>query len=377
MATSSPSSSSPFSPSSTSSQTPSGSLPEHASDARVISRRRFLRIATLLGTGAVLGVAGCSSPSNAAGSSDTASSSAPSGETASSTSSAAVAPENLSAIVLATFMLMSDVHINNGNDDAVVRFRQALADIAALEHRPEAIAVIGDLADQGYADEHEIFKGIVAESDFSLTDMIIAMGNHDLWVVDDPANEELVTQQKAAFVQAYSLPDLYYETTVAGQHVVVLGPDKFCEDWVHFDMSNEQLNWLDDILSRDGAAGVHTYVFCHEPLNNTVAGTEEGSWGSRNSFYDYRKLAAVMDKYPQAVFLSGHTHVYPGVEASDATRPIYVNDGSCARSYKPATGERGSWGMQMQIFSDHLEFNVRDFENHTWLDEPIIVPFAR
>ena len=339
---------------------------------RTISRRTFLRMTAALGAGTLLGVSGCTSLS-----ASTCSSTANESDTPAYSSTTPTDANDLSSGALATFMLMSDVHINNGNDDAIIRFRQALADITSLEQRPDAIAVIGDLSDQGYADEHDIFKQLVAESDFSLDNMIIAMGNHDLWVVDDPANEELVAQQRAAFVDTYNLPGLYYDTTVAGQHAVVLGPDKFCEDWVRFDMSDDQLNWLDGILKNDADAGVHTYVFCHEPINNTVYGSEDGSWGSRNSFYDYCKIDDVVSRYPQAVFLSGHTHVYPGIKADDANRPIYVNDGSCARSYKPQTNDRGSWGMQMTVFNDHLEFRIRDFEGHQWLDEPLIALFDR
>lgn len=340
---------------------------------RTISRRMFLRMIAALGAGTLLGASGCTTP-RASACSSTADEN---NDTPAYSSTTPTDASNLSSDALATFMLMSDVHINNGSNDAITRFRQALADIASLEQRPDAIAVIGDLSDQGYADEHDIFKQLVAESDFSLDDMIIAMGNHDLWVVDDPANEELVAQQRAAFVDAYNLPGLYYDTTVAGQHVVVLGPDKFCTDWVRFDMSDDQLSWLDSILKNDADAGVHTYVFCHEPINNTVYGSEDGSWGSRNSFYDYRKIDDVVSQYPQAIFLSGHTHVYPGIKADDANRPIYVNDGSCARSYKPQTNERGSWGMQMTAFNDYLEFKIRDFEGHQWLDEPLIALFDR
>ncbi len=340
---------------------------------RAVSRRTFLHLTAVLGVGTLLGASGCTTP-RASACSSTADEN---NDTPAYSSTTPTDASNLSSDALATFMLMSDVHINNGNNDAITRFRQALTDIASLEQRPDAIAVIGDLSDQGYADEHDIFKQLVAESDFSLDNMIIAMGNHDLWVVHDPANEELVAQQRAAFVDAYNLPGLYYDTTVAGQHVVVLGPDKFCEDWVCFDMSDDQLSWLDSILKNDVDAGVHTYVFCHEPINNTVYGSEDGSWGSRNSFYDYRKIDDVVSQYPQAIFLSGHTHVYPGIKADDANRPIYVNDGSCARSYKPQTNERGSWGMQMTVFNDYLEFKIRDFEGHQWLDEPLIALFDR
>ena len=161
--------------------------------------------------------------------------------------------------------------------------------------------------------------------------------------------------------------------------MVVLGPDLFnpVHNWVHFDMTITQLNWLDELLAADAAKGVHTYVVCHEPLVDTVPGSEAGSWGSQNSFVDSDKIYAVVSKYPLCIFLTGHTHVFPGVEASDPNRPIFANDGSCARSYRPGTGERGSWGLRMLVYGDHLEFGTRDFEEHHWEGDPIIVPFTR
>ncbi len=346
---------------------------------RTLTRRTFLQLVAGIGLGSALVSTSCTTSTTSA-SEGTPSTSAASEKSASVTH--APDPQEMSTDLRASFILMSDIHINEGNDAATLRFRQALADITTLDHYPDAIAVVGDLSDTGSPTEHEIFKQVVAESAFDLEkDFIIALGNHDHWVVDDPANERLVAKQKSDFVETYKLAGLFYETTLAGQHIVVLGPDRFNSGWVHFDMTNEQLTWLDALLAADDEQGVHTYIMCHEPLTNTVRGSEEGSWGSRNSFVDPGKVLAVIDKYPQAVFISGHTHVYPGVEASDPTRPIFVNDGSCARSYRPESSGQArklsSWGLQMLIFDDHLEFGVRNFEEHLWEEEPLIVPFKR
>ena len=111
---------------------------------RTISRRTFLRMTAALGAGTLLGVSGCTSLS-----ASTCSSTANESDTPAYSSTTPTDANDLSSGALATFMLMSDVHINNGNGDAIIRFRQALADIASLEQRPDAIAVIGDLSDQG------------------------------------------------------------------------------------------------------------------------------------------------------------------------------------------------------------------------------------
>ena len=328
-----------------------------------ISRRSFLRIVAALGGAAALSATGCSPTAGSSG--------------AASASAGASKP---SGALKARFFLMSDVHISSGGDAATVRFAQALADIDALGQRPDGIFVIGDLSDTGYAVEHEIFKQVIEESPFDLQkDFVIAMGNHDYWWAEDASDTAMTQKQKDDFIAAYNLPGLFYDTWVAGQHVVVLGPDVYDTrySWVQFDLSVQQLNWLDRILADDAAQGIYTYVLCHEPIINTVYGSQEGSWGANNTFVDSDKINAVVSKYPKCVFLTGHTHVYPGVEASDPTRPIFANDGSCGRSYKPGTNVRGSWGLQMLVFDDHLEFNIRDFEEHHWEDDSIIVPLNR
>ena len=336
-----------------------------------LNRRQFLKLITIAGGSAAIAIStGCSTSS-----SGTSSSASASASSSSASSNAAASGTGL----LASFALMSDVHINADNDTPTTRFKNALEQIAAMDTRPDAIVVAGDLTDNGQAKQYAIFKQVVQASSFDLDDFIIVSGNHDQYVddVDDP--EEFESQHKL-LIKTFDLPGLYYDTKVAGQHFIIMGPDGIIDNWCNFKATETQLNWLDGLLAADAKAGVNSFIVCHEPICSTISGSYEGDWGYVNSFVNSDEVLAVVGKYPHAVYISGHTHIFPAVEA-DENEPIYVTDGSCARSYKPGEGfdqeNPQSFGIMMEVYSDHLTFHTRNFRDNEWDGEPLEVPLHK
>ena len=60
---------------------------------------------------------------------------------------------------------------------------------------------------------------------------------------------------------------------------------------------------------------------------------------------------------------------------------IFVNDGSCARSYRSLAGtgprELVSDGVRMDVYNDHLDIWLRNFTTLEWENSPISVKLSR
>lgn len=92
------------------------------------------------------------------------------------------------------------------------------------------------------------------------------MGNHDVGVGDFHAN----LQQFLSYTHS---PAPYYDIWLKGYHFLFLGTeeglDTFCT------LSDHQLHWLEEKLQEQDAHDQPIFLFLHQPLKNTVAGSSE------------------------------------------------------------------------------------------------------
>lgn len=304
-------------------------------------------------------------------------------EQASPTDSASMPNEaapNEPAPLIATFVVMSDTHIAYDRERNQEHFLTALSDIAGFERRPDAIVIVGDITDVGNPDEYELVRRLCKESGFDFdTDFVKVMGNHDQLSASypdtGPSDETYYTAEHRLFMEQTGVSDVYYDLRLNGLHFIVLGPDALSSDWVCFNFTTKQMNWLDELLAADAAAGETSFVFCHEPLHGTVRGSMEGSWGWANSLLENDELASIMDRYAHTIYFSGHTHVYPDVQRPNPAGALYVNDGAVATGQLSpetrdfATGFIGAFGWLVSVYGDRIEFAARDFLEHAWCDD--------
>lgn len=287
----------------------------------------------------------------------------------------------LSTNRLASFVLISDTHINDNDDTANERFAEVLRQVSQFEVQPDSIFIVGDITNAGRQAQWDLLWQLIEESPFDRSDFTYVCGNHDQLVDED--TEEEYAQYRQRFVDNTGVPSLYYDKEIAGLHFIMLGPDELLpNNWSQFEITQTQCAWLDNLMAADKQKGVTSYVMCHEPIDNTVTGTLEGEWGKGNSFRDHGEaLLAVMQKYPNSVLVTGHSHIFPGVTASDPSLPVFVNTGSASRSYYSLeSAQRGELvfdGIQMHVFDDHLEFNIRNFMHDEWEGDNIIVRLNR
>ena len=335
-------------------------------DMDELTRRQFLQLLAIAGgTAAVTMATGCTRLSpEGAGEDGAVNDMDGSGDA----TTPDAAPEPATEL-LACFMLLSDTHITHDNPVRAERLAAALEQIDAFDPRPDAVIVNGDITNGSRVVEYDQFFEVANASAFEYgRDLLTTCGNHDQLANNEGSQEEY-DYVRGLWMSRMSVP-MYYDRMVAGQHLILMGPDGIGGWWDRFNITSEQVAWVERLVEADEAAGINSLIFCHEPLPSTVYGTDEGQWGFGASIENPEELEAMLRRHPQVVFITGHTHVVPDVRRRSDAEPTFVNEGSCGYSYDPRGGFRRenplSNGVEMKIYADRYEFRFRDFLEKTW-----------
>ena len=270
---------------------------------------------------------------------------------------------------------MSDAHINSDVERNSEHFANALADIRSFEPRPATIVINGDITDGGYPEQYELVRTICKQEGFDFdSDFVKVMGNHDQYSVDFDPEKTGWDERHVRFMNEVGVDSVYYDTFVDGQHFICLGPDADAGGWVRFNFSDAQMNWLKGLLDEDEKQGRVSYVFCHEPLLETLRNTGPHSWAASNCISDEEGLRAALRNRSKTIYLTGHTHLYPDIAKPAADGPLYVNDGAVGPgqitpdSMNFPDDFRGSFGWLVSVFENRIEFKARDFLDRKWIE---------
>ncbi|MCM3134306.1 metallophosphoesterase [Paenibacillus polysaccharolyticus] len=171
------------------------------------------------------------------------------------------------------------------------------------------------------------------------------------------------------FEAATGMKGSYHDHWIDGYHYIFLGTEqphpKDCE------MSSKQLEWLDEKLAEQAALDRPIFLFIHQPLMDTVAGSlqAQGWYGVNQD----AELKAVLAKYPQAILFSGHTHwqlqaphtMYDGA----GQLPTMFNASSVAYLWTDEDEHlEGSEGLHVEIYKDRVIVKGRDFAAGKWVE---------
>ncbi|WAH44504.1 metallophosphoesterase [Alicyclobacillus fastidiosus] len=163
------------------------------------------------------------------------------------------------------------------------------------------------------------------------------------------------------------MQNLYYDKWINGYHFVVLGPTyPMSKLSKHYDtvLSETQLKWLAKQLAQS-PHNKPTFVFLHEPIPNTVAGSNGGY------LINGDKLRNILNQYSSVLFFSGHTHYTlknnPGAvyhdhftmfNTSSVRNPITSNHKSIGDSE----------GLYVEVDDHKVTVRGRDFTNRMWIN---------
>ncbi len=278
--------------------------------------------------------------------------------------------------LLADFQVLSDIHINvnGGSADGLNHFPMALKDISSTFPESNGIFINGDIADSGHENEYAKMEQIV-QSINHLPNVYLAIGNHDYNQGTDNAQ---------SYFKKYAKTDsIYYDKVINNYHYIMLGSEQQGDGLRAF-LSDAQLNWLDQKLSADTLKDPTkpVFVFLHQSLDNTVAGSLPGQgWSGVDSSCSV-KLRNILKKYPQVVLFNGHSHWEMDSEQNmyerTAELPTIFNTASVAylwTSYDVTEGVylEGSQGYDVRVYSDRIEVWGRDFVNNKYIPSAVYV----
>jgi len=217
------------------------------------------------------------------------------------------------------FAVTSDIHLN---DDANQEEKKRLAKLfdisydyaknSAKYNTLDSIVFVGDVLTNGTETQMHYFNDIVNAKIKDETQKIYMYGSHEY------------QNGGQKFVQRYN--ELYenQETghiVINGFHFIYLSPDKGNTN----NYSTSLQDWLDDELAsatkEDPTKPV--FVFQHPHLADTVYGSESWSVGMLNH---------VLNKYPQVVDFSGHSH-YPMADPRSIHQQYFTSLNTGGLSY--------------------------------------------
>ncbi|PIH57893.1 metallophosphoesterase [Paenibacillus sp. LK1] len=317
--------------------------------------------------------------------------------------------ENKHEQPIISFQVITDTHVREQADHIHNRhLEKALEDIATYSHGSSGIMHVGDVTDRGLQQEYQELQRILEAHGESLPQIRYTVGNHDIGAIlwgDPPLNLTTMNQHEVGEVLGHSgdmgqveahdiekldesisieglwqkrLSDFtaitgmngsYHDHWIDGYHYIFLGTEqphpKDC------DMSADQLQWLETKLSEQALPEQPIFVFLHQPLMDTVAGSmkEQGWYGVSQD----AALKAVLSRYPQVILFSGHTHWQ-----LQAQRTMYEGGGQMPTMFNASsvaylwTDEdehlEGSESLHVDVYRDRVVVKGRNHVTGSWIE---------
>ncbi len=154
--------------------------------------------------------------------------------------------------------IFSDTHIH-GNDSTqhVIRFKQSVVKVLAMNPRPANLLIYGDVAYlKGLVEEYELFRELIKPIENAGIHWEVAMGNHDR-----------IANYRKVFPERFEKPQPIegrYINIVETPNADFILLDSYLEDKVEGSIIPEQKEWLAEALKKYSEKRV--FVGCHHPL---------------------------------------------------------------------------------------------------------------
>lgn len=265
--------------------------------------------------------------------------------------------------VLLAFQVITDTHVRaDARHTYNVNLEKALQDIVTHGAGSAGVMHAGDVTDHGFPEEYEEWKRIWRLHGDSLPPLYMTMGNHDVGL----GNWD---ERLCRFLNETGTESAYHDHWIDGYHFIFLGTEAGLE--ICCSLSEQQLAWLDAKLGENAAAGRPVFLFLHQPLKNTVAGSyEEQKW---YGVVQDAELRAVLARHPQTILFTGHTHweleAPNNYFTGQGELPAMFNAASVAYLWTDEDEHKdGSQGYYVEVYKDHVSVRGRDFTRGEWIE---------
>lgn len=266
-----------------------------------------------------------------------------------------------------SFSVISDTHCDSDiSSESNKRFKDALIDLNEVNQKAEALCIVGDMTERGYEDQYDIFMQIL--SSVAHPKPYFVMGNHDVrW--HDGGYEETHNR----FLTKTQMPAAYYDEKICGFHFIFMSTDQDLKDQAY--ISDVQLDWLDTKLSESANSGKPIFVFLHQSMASTSAGSYPehgyGTSGYPDGVVQDSQLRSLLAQYPQSIFITGHTHaVMDHPKAVIYTSGFWCVNTSSISYTLSADGygsDYGSQGVCFDVYPNKVVIKGRDFGKKEWV----------
>ena len=275
------------------------------------------------------------------------------------------APADFSPVL--RFAVCSDVHLSGEeNQEAALRFGQ-LFDICEAYSADssykgfDAVVVAGDFTGGGDEKEYRIYNDIVNKKKKDSVRLLTVLGNHEfIKYRDTDASVGYEVYKK------YISPEVDTHTVINGFHFIGVSYD---DDGKKF---TGKLNWLasqlDEAVKDDETKPV--FVYQHPHPFATVYGSI--NWGDTD-------LRRVLQKYPQVIDFSGHSHYTPSDPRSlwqgsftavgCGSLSAFMGNLNYIEGDKDAPGKSGGFRMIEVDRAGNVLIKLYDIENLRFFDE--------
>jgi len=288
---------------------------------------------------------------------------------------------------------ISDIHINfKGRKDNCFLYGAHGTFRAALEYfrdqKVDAVTVTGDIADTGRLQEleaagriwREVFPGD-KRPDGEHVEPVFIYGNHDGFkhTKDEPiVSDDFAASWKKAFGRDWSP---VYSVKVKGYTFIGM----------HWGHEKDLPAFIEKHESELGLREARPFFCLQHPIPKDTLFAHSGTWGE-----DKGHVTKCLSAYPNAVSLSGHTHmattddreVWQGAftaincctlaqikpPAKCVNTPWRKGKGGNVVHHMKATSRKGKQGYMMDVWPDRLEIARREFVYGIEAGPKMIVP---
>lgn len=270
--------------------------------------------------------------------------------------------------------IVSDVHVDSRELISASLFKSGIMNMRKSVAPIDGLIIPGDMTN--YGDEASIKYLYETIDKYCPTDnWLIAAGNHDIGHVEDISHDE-ARDRLIKYYNDYSgtsVENIYYSRDIKGYTFIVLG-DEGPDNWDQATISAEQLRFLDSELARGTANGQPVFVINHQPLEGTNGQPivwEDGAIGD-----DSAAIRAILEKYENVFFISGHLHEGANSELTHALFGVYnaetINGVNYINlpAYMYVSRYGIPWaclGMQMEVYENEVLFRTRNYVQEKWM----------
>ena len=260
-------------------------------------------------------------------------------------------PKNAEDIGL-NFTVLSDCHIEGNNLETFKIFHKILKGAKTTTSTNDAVVFLGDNTMNGQDIESMFFYGAIDQINPS-ENIFVVQGNHD--VGNGEGDYEQLRDRFLGYNNSFfnaNLTKAYYHRVVNGCYFIFLASESNTVNEAY--ISDEQIEWLKDVLAEAQESGNPIFVFNHHPIYAVQD--------------DYLKLYYVLLGIDNLFYLSGHTH--REIEKDWTFGNYYgIRTINLHRCTEPVSEDYDAGiGMQIEVYDNEVVFRVRDYYDDLWVD---------